>query len=83
MTRKAWNGHECGQRHKLDLQEAIKLYTREAAPLVGFTDVGMLKEGYAADFIALDRDVLEIPSEEIDQVKVDTTWIAGEKVFQR
>ena len=45
--------------------------------------MGMLKEGYAADFIALDRDVLEIPVEEIDQVKVDFTWISGEKVFQR
>lgn len=83
VTRKAWNGHECGQRHKLDIRTAIELYTREAAPLLGFTDVGMLKEGYAADFIALDRDVLEIPAEEIDQVKVDATWIGGEKVFQR
>ena len=50
---------------------------------LGFTDTGMLKEGYAADFIVLDRDILEIPSEEIDQVKVEETWIGGKKVYQK
>lgn len=83
VTRKAWNGHECGQRHKLDIETAISLYTAAGGPLLGFTDVGMLKEGYRADFIALDRDVLKIPAEEIDQVKVDATWIGGEKVYER
>ena len=42
----------------------------------------MLKEGYMADFIVLDRDVLKIPEEEIDQVKVLETWIDGECVFR-
>ena len=83
VTRKAWNGHECGQRHKLDIRTAIELYTREAAPLVGFTDVGRGEEGDSADVHGLDRDVLESPCEEIDHVKVDATWIGGEKVFQR
>ena len=83
VTRKAWNGEDCGQRHKVDIETAIKLYTREGGPIAGFTDVGMLKEGYQADFIILDRDVLELPSEEIDQVKVDETWIGGEKVYER
>lgn len=83
VTRRAWNGEDCGQRHKVDIETAIKLYTREAGPIAGFTDVGMLKAGYAADFIVLDRDILEIPAEEIDQVKVDETWIGGEKVFER
>ena len=82
VTRKAWNGEDCGQRHKVDIETAIKLYTREGGPIAGFTDVGMLKEGYMADFIVLDRDVLKIPEEEIDQVKVLETWIDGECVFR-
>ncbi|MBR4861044.1 MAG: amidohydrolase family protein [Firmicutes bacterium] len=45
--------------------------------------MGMLREGYAADFIVLDRDVLTIPAEEIDQVKVEKTWIGGEQVYCR
>lgn len=83
VTRKAWNGEDCGQRHKVDIETAIKLYTAEAGPVAGFTDVGMLKEGYVADFIVLDRDILEVPAEEIDQVRVDETWIGGEKVYER
>lgn len=43
----------------------------------------MLKEGYGADFIVLDRDILEIPAEEIDQVQVEETWIGGKKVYQK
>jgi predicted amidohydrolase YtcJ len=83
VTRKAWNGEDTGQRHRVDVETAIKLYTAAAGPVAGFTDVGMLKEGYAADFIVLDRDILEIPAEEIDQVRVDETWIGGEKVYER
>ncbi len=83
VTRKAWNGEDTGQRHRVGIETAIKLYTAEAGPVAGFADVGMLKEGYAADFIVLDRDVLEISAEEIDQVRVDETWIGGEKVYHR
>ena len=83
VTRKAWDGTDTGQEHRIDIETAIRLYTAEAAPFVGFTDVGMLKPGYAADFIILDRDILDIPSDEIDQVKVLETWINGEKVYER
>ncbi|MBR4411292.1 MAG: amidohydrolase [Firmicutes bacterium] len=83
VTRKAWNGEDTGQRHRVDVETAIKLYTREAGPVAGFSDVGMLKEGYVADFIVLDRDILEMAAEKIDQVRVDETWIGGEKVYER
>lgn len=75
VTRKAWDGTDTGQEHRVDIETAIRLYTAEAAPMLGFTDVGMLKPDYVADFIVLDRDILDIPSDEIDQVKVMETWI--------
>ncbi len=83
VTRKAWDGTDTGQEHRIDIETAIRLYTAEAAPFVGFTDVGILKPDYVADFIILDRDILDIPSDEIDQVKVLETWINGEKVYER
>ena len=83
VTRKAWDGTDTGQEHRIDIETAIRLYTAEAAPFVGFTDVGILKPGYVADFIILDRDILDIPSDEIDQIKVLETWINGEKVYER
>lgn len=83
VTRKAWDGTDTGQEHRINIETAIRLYTAEAAPFVGFTDVGMLKPGYAADFIILDRDILDIPSDKIDQVQVLETWINGAKVYER
>lgn len=81
VMRKAWNGMDTGQRHKIEIETAIKLYTKEAAEMLGLVDVGMIKEGYAADFIVLDRDMIKIPPEEIDQMKVLATFIKGEKVY--
>ena len=67
----------------MDIQTAIKLYTRGAALAAGFSGIGMLAPGYRADFAVLDRDILEIPPEEIDKVKVQETWIGGECVYTR
>ena len=50
---------------------------------MGFKDTGMLRKGYCADFIILDRDILEIPAEDIDKVKVDATYIDGKQVYSR
>lgn len=81
VLRRAWNGLDTGQEHCVDVETGIRLYTREPAEMLGLTDVGMIKEGYAADFLVLDRDILKIPSEEIDRVKVLETFIQGEKVY--
>ena len=82
VTRKAWDGTDCGQRHRVDIETAIKLYTAKSAPMLGFEDVGMLKEGYSADFIVLDRDILAIASDDIDKVRVEETYINGEMVYK-
>lgn len=81
VTRKAWDGTDCGQEHKVDIETAIKLYTAKSAPMLGFENVGMLKPGFAADFVILDRDLLTVPDEDIDKVKVCQTYISGEKVY--
>ena len=51
--------------------------------MVGFDRLGQLKEGYKADFLILDRDILEIPPEEIDQVSVAETYINGRCVYRK
>lgn len=83
VTRKAYDGTDCGQEHRVDIETAIILYTAESAPMLGFEKVGMLKDGFAADFIVLDRDVLNIPAEEIDTVTVEKTYVAGECVYSK
>lgn len=83
VTRIAGNGVDCGAKHRVDIRTAVRLYTREGAYVMGFADVGMIKPGYHADFIVLDRDIFSIPDEEIDKVQVEKTYIDGGLVYQR
>ena len=50
--------------------------------MAGLARLGQLKEGYKADFLILDRDILEIPAKEIDQVRVAETYIGGRRVYK-
>ncbi len=42
---------------------------------------GSIEAGKFADFIILDRDIMEVPEDEIPGTKVQATFIAGEKVY--
>lgn len=77
VTRKAYDGTDCGQQERVDLETAIRLYTKESAEMAGFEGTGMLKEGYAADFIVLDRDIFQVPPDQIDGIAVEETYING------
>ena len=82
VTRVAYDGTDCGQEQKVDIEMAVKLYTREAAKAAGFQKIGQLKKGYKAHFAVLDRNLFEIPSEEIDQVKVQKLYMNGKCKYE-
>lgn len=83
VTRTAWDGTDCGAEQAVDIETALILYTKESAEMVGFERLGQLKEGYKADFAVLDRDILAIPPEELDQVSVAETYIGGSCVYRK
>ena len=83
VTRKAYDGTDCGQDQKVDVETAVKLYTGESAKAAGFRRIGQLKKGYKAHFAILDRNLFTIPKEEIDQVKVEALYMNGECIYQR
>lgn len=83
VTRMAFDGTDCGKEQAIDVETALKLYTRESARAAGFFGMGQIRAGYQADFVILDRDILEIPKQEIDQVQAEETWIRGEQVWKR
>ncbi len=43
---------------------------------------GSLEPGKYADFVILDTDLMTASPDEVLQTKVESTWIAGEKVFE-
>ncbi|AEI48562.1 amidohydrolase [Runella slithyformis] len=45
--------------------------------------LGSIEKGKAADFIILEKDLLTAPANELREVKVLKTYVAGEKVFER
>ena len=83
VTRRAWDGTDCGKDQAVDIAAAVTLYTKGAALAAGFPDTGMLKPGYHADFAVLSDDILNIPAENIDKVKVVQTYIGGRCVYER
>ena len=62
----------------LSLEEALPLCTINVAESMGFGDVtGSITLGKHADFIVLDRDLFEIPPEDISGTEVLRTYFAG------
>ena len=69
---------------KLTMEEAIELYTLGAAYAQFMEDrKGLIKEGYLADMVIVNQDLLVIAEEEIMKTKVDFTIVDGKVVFAR
>ncbi|MCO6497590.1 MAG: amidohydrolase [Chitinophagaceae bacterium] len=69
---------------KIEVEDALRAYTVNNA-YAGFQEdkTGMLKEGYYADFVILDKNLITIPHDEIKDVKVVQTTINGKTVFRK
>ena len=66
-------------QERISVKDAIEAYTINGAfQLFREHEIGSLTPGKYADFIVLDRDILEIDPTEIDRVNVLETWVGGE-----
>ena len=69
---------------RLSLEQALRAFTLDAAFAAHQEDrLGTLEPGKWADFILVDRDIFNIPTEQLWQVQVEETWVAGRRVFAR
>jgi len=67
---------------KLTMEEAIRYYTLGSAYAQFMEDrKGMIKTGYLADIVIVDKDLLTIPEDQIMKTKVDYTIAGGTIVY--
>lgn len=64
------------------IKEAIKAYTYNSAYMSYDEEyLGLIKEGYAADFIVLDKDIFSIDKSELRTIDVIRTVVGGKEVY--
>lgn len=69
---------------KLTVKQFVDAYTQGTARINHLDHAtGRLAAGFYADFVILDRDPFALDSEDLHTVRVDETWIGGERVFAR
>jgi predicted amidohydrolase YtcJ len=87
VTRRTLDGkHPNGwvPEEKITVEEALRAYTvTNAYGVFAEESRGMLRPGYLADLVVLDRDLTAIAPEAINQVRVRMTIVGGKVVFQR
>jgi predicted amidohydrolase YtcJ len=68
----------------ISLEEALVIFTINAArAMEREADIGSIEVGKSADMIVLDRNLFEIPPEEIYETLVERTVFKGETVYER
>ncbi len=70
----------------ISLEKAIHGFTLGGAHCLGRgweNKVGSIEVGKLADFIVLDRNILEVPIEDLWKTKVDLTVLGGKPVYDR
>lgn len=84
VTRQTIGKEVLQKEESISIKEAINMYTREAAYLLGQTNTtGSLEPGKRADFILLSKNPFEQNPEDISSIHVEKTYLGGELVFTR
>ncbi|SFA94358.1 hypothetical protein SAMN05216266_102368 [Amycolatopsis marina] len=84
VLRQTRNGDELGPEERVDVETALRAYTSDAAYL-GFDedDSGSLEPGKYADLAILSADPTATPAENLRELTVDATVVAGDVVRVR
>jgi hypothetical protein len=82
VRREQKSGQILAPEERITVRQALQIYTLHGA-YAGFEEKvkGSLEVGKLADFVVLDRHLLEVPAEELKDVKVLATFVGGQAVY--
>jgi hypothetical protein len=81
LDRTTAQGSVLGAEFTISIEDALRAYTINAAASVHREkDLGSIETGKWADFVLLDRNPLQTPQPEIENIQVVETWVAGQRV---
>jgi predicted amidohydrolase YtcJ len=84
VNRKTKSGKPIGQKQKISIMDALKLYTIHSAyQQFDEEKLGSIEEGKLADMVVLGDDILEISPNKIKDILIEMTIIEGKIVYQR
>lgn len=82
VTRRTAQGEVLDADQALTVEEALALYTSNAAAVLGL-DCGVLKTGAPADFAVLDADPRTVDPTAIGRIHIEMTYRQGRRVYAR
>jgi len=79
-----WTDQPLHPEQRITRQQAIRLYAINNAYLTfAEKQKGSLEKGKLADFIVLDRDILNCPLDEVKDIQVDATYLGGKLIYSK
>ena len=87
VTRKDFNRYPDGgyqPKEKMSVYDAVCMFTKNLHYAAGHDAVlGTLEPGKFADMVVIDRDIFRIPADEIMDIQVEKTYLAGREVYSK
>ncbi len=81
VLRKTKEGKLMGDGEQIEIVEGLKAMTIYAAWQIKMEDkIGSIKKGKYADFVILDKNPLEIPTTELENIQILKTYVHGNEV---
>jgi len=72
------------EKHRMTLPSVIQMYTINGAYVMHLEEIaGSIKEGKSADFVVIDRDIFDVPLNEIKDIKIRQTFFKGNQVYNQ
>ncbi len=83
-TRQTARGSLLWPDEAISVQQGLVLFTRNAAAALGQDrERGTLEPGKLADLVVLERDPLDVPPEQVKDLRVDCTLVGGRVAYHR